>query len=144
MIRENEMMAAYYGRKLYRSRHGELFGVCQGIADWRDLPVGPIRLIVILLAVFSGFIPVLLIYILAALILPVEPGGSSSRRSEFYDDDIGTRYKKSRTKTAEDLKREFENLKSKVSGMESKVFDKERGKSADKEKEWEERFKKEK
>lgn len=135
------MMAAYYGRKLYRSKHGELFGVCQGLADWRDLPVGPIRLIVILLAVFSGFIPILLLYVLAALILPVEPG-YQDRRSDFYDDNIGSRYKNSRRKTAEDLKEEFENLKSKVSGMESKVFDEERGKNKDKEKEWEERFKK--
>ncbi|MCF7944536.1 MAG: PspC domain-containing protein [Spirochaetia bacterium] len=134
-------MAAYYGRKLYRSKHGELFGVCQGLADWRDLPVGPIRLIVILLAVFSGFIPILLLYVLAALILPVEPG-YQDRRSDFYDDNIGSRYKNSRRKTAEDLKEEFENLKSKVSGMESKVFDEERGKNKDKEKEWEERFKK--
>ena len=135
------MMAAYYGRKLYRSKHGELFGVCQGLADWRDLPVGPIRLIVILLAVFSGFIPILLLYVLAALILPVEPG-YQDRRSDFYDDNIGSRYKNSRRKTAEDLKEEFENLKSKVSGMESKVLDEERGKNKDKEKEWEERFKK--
>jgi phage shock protein PspC (stress-responsive transcriptional regulator) len=44
-------------KKLYRSKHGEVFGVCQGIADWRDLPVGPVRLIVLLAIVFTGIFP---------------------------------------------------------------------------------------
>lgn len=66
----------YSRRGLYRSRDGEIFGVCKGIAQWRDLPVGPIRLAVILLAVFTGFAPVIIIYLLAALVLPPEPKGS--------------------------------------------------------------------
>ena len=128
------MMAGYYGKKLYRSRRGEIFGVCQGIADWKDLPVGPIRLAVILLAVFTAFAPVLVIYILAALIMPVEPKGSEKK---FYDEeDISSRYKDNRSRTVDDLKREFDNLKSKVTGMEGKIFDEQQ----DKEKEWEERF----
>ena len=118
-------MMAGYERRLYRSRKGEIFGVCQGIADWRDLPVGSIRLAVILLAVFTGFAPVLVIYLLAAFILPPEPTGYDSRRT-------------SRKPTAEDLKEEFDNLKSKVSGMEDRVFREQQ----DKEKAWEERFRK--
>ncbi len=129
------MMAGYYGKRLYRSRRGEVFGVCQGVADWRDLPVGPIRLAVILLAVFTGFAPVIVIYLLAALVIPAEPRGSEKR---FYEDDedISSRYKENRSRTVNDLKREFDNLKRKVSGMEGKIFDEQR----DKEKEWEERF----
>ncbi len=128
------MMAAYYNKGLYRSRRGEIFGVCKGIADWKDLPVGPIRLAVILIALTTAVFPVLVIYVLAAVILPVEPKASERR---FYDDeDIGSRYKENRNRTVNDLKREFDNLKSKVSGMEGKIFDEER----DKEKEWEKRF----
>ncbi len=131
------MMAGYYGNRLYRARKGDVFGVCQGIAQWKDLPVGPIRLAVILLAVFSGFVPVLVIYLLLALILPVEPEGRRSRR--FYEEeDISSSYREDRGRTVHDLKREFENLKQKVSGMEGKVFDEEK----DKEQEWEERFRK--
>ncbi len=130
------MMAGYYGNRLYRARKGEVFGVCQGIAQWRDLPVDPIRLAVILLAVFTGFVPVLVIYLLLALILPVEPEGRQSRR--FYDEeeDISSSHRKHRGRTMDDLKQEFENLKQKVSGMEGKVFDEEK----DKEQQWEERF----
>lgn len=132
------MMAGYYGNRLYRSRKGEIFGVCQGIADWRGLPVGPIRLGVVLLAIFTSVAPMLVIYLLLALILPVEPEGRRSRR--FYEEeDIASSYRENRGKTVHDLKREFDNLKKKVSGMEGKIFDEEQ----DKEQEWEERFRKE-
>ena len=40
-------------RKLYRSNYGEIFGVCKGCAQWRDLPDGGVRLVVILIAVFT-------------------------------------------------------------------------------------------
>ncbi len=127
-------MAAYYSKKLYRSRRGEIFGVCKGIADWKDLPVGPIRLAVVLIALTTAVVPVLVIYILAALVMPVEPKATEQR---FYDnEDIGSRYKENRNRTVNDLKREFDNLKSKVSGMEGKIFDEDR----DKEKQWEKRF----
>ncbi len=128
------MMAAYYSKKLYRSRRGEIFGVCKGIADWKDLPVGPIRLAVVLIALTTAVVPVLVIYILAALVMPVEPKATEQR---FYDDeDIGGRYKENRNRTVNDLKREFDNLKTKVTGMEGKIFDEDR----DKEKQWEKRF----
>ncbi len=126
------MTAAYYPRGLYRSRKGDIFGVCKGIAEWKDLPVGPIRLAVILLAVFTGFAPVIVIYILAALVMPVEP-----RASEHHSrDHAGARYKEHASRTVNDLKREFDNLKAKVTGMESTVFDSE----CDTEKVWEEKF----
>ena len=79
------MMAGYTRRGLYRSRKGEIFGVCQGIAEWRDLPVGPIRLAMILLAVFTGFAPMIIIYLLAALVLPLEPKGADRRYSGWDD-----------------------------------------------------------
>lgn len=59
--------------KLYRSRHGIIAGVCEGIADWLEVPVGIVRLITIFLFVFSVGIPVGTIYILMALFVPKAP-----------------------------------------------------------------------
>ena len=60
-------------RRLYRSRDGEILGVCKGIAEWRDYPVDTIRLIVILIAIFTAIAPCLIIYFILGLILPVNP-----------------------------------------------------------------------
>ena len=90
-------------RRLYRSRDGEILGVCKGIAEWRDYPVDTIRLIVILIAIFTAIAPCLIVYFILGLILPVNPyedagyergyrdgqkdgrrGGKSSRRGRTY------------------------------------------------------------
>ena len=60
-------------RRLYRSRNGEILGVCKGIAEWRDYPVDTIRLIVVLIAIFTAIAPCLIIYFILGLILPVNP-----------------------------------------------------------------------
>ena len=60
-------------RRLYRSNNGEIMGVCKGIAEWRDYPVDTIRLIFILVAIFTAIAPCLIIYFALGLILPVNP-----------------------------------------------------------------------
>jgi len=60
-------------RTLYRSRNGWIFGVCQGIADYADLSVFWIRLAAIIALGITGFWPMLLIYILAAIFLKPAP-----------------------------------------------------------------------
>lgn len=117
--------------RLYRSRHGELMGVCQGIADWRDLPAGPIRLLLIIIAVSTGIFPVLVIYILAGLFMPLEPT-EAEYRDRHFKEDIKDRYREDRRHTVNDIKEEFDNLKEKVSHMEDDVFNKER--------EWDKKF----
>ncbi len=128
--------------KLYRSRNGEIFGVCKGIAKWAELPVGPVRLAVILLAVFSGFVPVLVIYVLAAILLPVEPLYKSKFEGGFSEDfreDFKKEYRENRKRTVHDLKDEFDKLKRKVAGMEDDVLH-----TQDKEEDWDNRFNKDK
>lgn len=98
-------------KKLYRSRKGEIFGVCQGVADWRDLPVGVLRLIVVISIIATGIFPGILIYALLAIFIPLEP--------EYENSNFSARSA-------------FENLKRKVEDMEEKVFDKER--------DWDHRF----
>lgn len=116
-------------KKLYRSRRGKLFGVCQGIADWRDLPVDILRAIVAVSIIVTGIFPGIIIYALVALFLPLEPGyGTSYEESEERENDRS----KGHTRTREDLRETFENLKRKVQGMEEEIFDKER--------DWDQRF----
>jgi len=118
----------YTGNKLYRSRRGKIFGVCQGIADWRDLPVEFVRLFMILAFLFTGFFPVAILYFLAALIIPMEPEGyEGSRKSRGQDESRESKY--------ENVRRDFNDLKDRIRNMEDKVFDKE--------KDWEDRFKRE-
>jgi phage shock protein C len=90
-------------RKLYRSNYGEIFGVCKGFAQWRDLPVGGVRLVVILIAVFTAVFPCLIAYVILGIFMPANPDerpskadengdgnnyrrGSGSRSGHFYSD----------------------------------------------------------
>lgn len=113
--------------RLYRSRHGKIFGVCQGLADWKDLPADTLRVIVGISILVTGVFPGILIYAVIGLLLPLEP--VRSRSSYTYRESTGenTRYT-----AKENLRETFERLKRKVEDMEETVFDKER--------DWDERF----
>lgn len=121
-----------------RSPRGKVFGVCTGLAEWRDLNPEPVRWIVALAILFTGVFPGVIIYLIFALILPAqEPGeyraGSrSSRYSHVYRDAEDAEYRSENSKSTEDLKSEYEELKRKVEQMENEMFDKE--------KDWDERF----
>lgn len=106
-------------RKLYRSPRGKVFGICAGIAEWRDLNVDIVRLIVGISILTTGFFPGALIYLGAALIIPMAPEGQTFERREEPVSDS-------------ELKRKYENLKKKVEEMESEVLNKER--------DWDDRF----
>lgn len=123
-------MNAYGRKRLYRSRRGKIFGVCKGIAQWRDLPVQYIRLAFILAAVFTAFFAVGAVYILIALFLPVEPEAYGEERSEGrpYEEPYGG----SRNRMYADINRDFKDLNERVRNMEAHVYDKE--------KDWEERL----
>ncbi len=113
-------------RRLYRSRNGKVFGVCQGIADWKDLPVDTLRIIVGVSILVTGVFPGILIYALVALLLPLEP---TSRESRYSDE---RRSSSARDSYGETLNETFERLKRKVENMEETVFNKER--------EWDRKF----
>ncbi|MBR4121391.1 MAG: PspC domain-containing protein [Spirochaetales bacterium] len=89
-------------RRLYRSKNGEIMGVCKGIAEWRDYPVDTIRLIFILVAIFTAIAPCLIIYFALGLILPVNPyeeGDGSRSYKEGYRDGRKEARKEKRGKT---------------------------------------------
>lgn len=72
-------MRYYHGRRLYRSRDGIIWGVCQGLADWMDVQAGIIRAIALVIFVLSGFFPIAGIYAVAALVMPLEPADTAYR-----------------------------------------------------------------
>jgi phage shock protein C len=59
-------------KKLYRSRtNKKLFGVCGGLAEYFDIDPTVLRLILVLAVVCAGV--GLVAYLIAALIIPVNP-----------------------------------------------------------------------
>ncbi len=126
--------------KLYRNPDGKIMGVCSGISDWLRMDVSLVRLAFIIGAFVTGGV-IFFIYLALGIFLPVgdykenesifnkfkgeySTGSSSSRRSS----------RRRRGVTVEDVRDEFDSLKSRVSKMEDSVFNKE--------KDWDERFKK--
>lgn len=124
--------------KLYRSSNGKFMGVCAGLANWLRMDVGLVRLGFIIAVFITGGV-VFFIYLALGIFLPVDDSLEYDSifdkvRNDFGD---GKRGKSSRRRggvTVEDVKNEFDNLKSRVSKMEDSVFNKER--------DWDERFKK--
>lgn len=69
-------MSRYYSyspRGLYRSRKGVLAGVCRGLADYFDVSVFWLRMILIAVFIVTGFFPIVFLYILAWLLMKPEP-----------------------------------------------------------------------
>lgn len=58
-------------KKLYKIEEGKVFcGVCGGIGEYLNVDANIIRLIAILITVFSACFPMLIAYIVMACILP--------------------------------------------------------------------------
>ena len=66
-------------RRLYRSRTNRTFsGVCGGIAEHFGSDPTAVRLLTVLIAVFTGFVPMLVLYLIAAIVLPDGPGTAAA------------------------------------------------------------------
>ncbi len=105
-------------RRLYRARDGMLLGVCKGLARQFDLSVGLLRAIVVVLFLITGVWPVGLLYLVAALVMKLEPVVPirSAGEQEFYDS-----YSSSRTGALDRMKRTFESLDRRLRRMEDVV-----------------------
>ena len=60
-------------RGFYRSREGAIFGVCRGIADYFDFSLFWTRALTVILLIVSGFWPVMVLYLIGALLMKPEP-----------------------------------------------------------------------
>lgn len=111
--------------RLYRSRHGMMLGVCQGIADWRGINAGYVRLTFVILTIFTGFFPFGLLYLLAAFFLPVEPAYREKESHRWYHSNV--------RKGFDDLRHEFDDMAARFNRMDRRNYSKER--------DWDNRFK---
>lgn len=60
-------------KKLYRSRSNSMIsGVCGGLAAYLGMDPTVVRLLYILLSVFSAGFPGILVYIIAIFVIPLE------------------------------------------------------------------------
>lgn len=68
-------MTEYYEeKKLYRSpKNALLFGIAAGIAHYFSVDVVFVRLAIIVLTFLSGIWPMVLIYLVAIFLVPVDP-----------------------------------------------------------------------
>ena len=114
MSRFNSM----FKQGLYRSRKGVMLGVCRGLADYFDFSVFWIRAIAVILFIFTGFWPVVGIYLLAALLMKSEPAKNTEAGSNHK---AGSRYRCMRNDTAERLRRKWKHLEKRIRRMEDKV-----------------------
>lgn len=124
-------MTRYYEKQsgIYRARNGVFLGACKGIAEYFDLSVFWLRLALVIVFIFSGFWPVIGVYLVAAFFMkpkPVKPIESEEER-EFYDS-----YVHSPKTAAQRLRKKFDELERRIRGMEDKVTGREY--------EWERRF----
>jgi phage shock protein C len=107
-----------YSGPLYRSRDGVILGVCRGVADYFNLNIFWVRVIMLALFLVSGIWPMVFIYFVASLLMkpePIRPLETEDER-EFYDS-----YTYSRARAVGRLKRRFQNLDRRIRRMEDTV-----------------------
>ena len=114
-------MSQHYNREHsgpYRSRNGLIFGVCRGLADYFDFSTAGMRVIVVLAFLLTGFYPVGIAYVVAALVMKLEPvlALQNERETEFYNS-----YTASRPMALSRLRDTFDSLDKRIQRMESIV-----------------------
>lgn len=110
-------MTRFNPNRLYKDpRHGKLLGVCAGIAVYFDVRPGVIRFLAILGAVFTGFWPIVIVYIIMAVVLETKPAEMYERPEE------DAFWREVRTKpdyTAADMRRRFRDIEKRTQDMEA-------------------------
>jgi len=107
---------------IYRSRRGIFMGVCRGLAEQFNFSVFWVRTIVLLLFLFTGFWPMGVLYIIAGLLLKMEPviPLKNETDQEFYQS-----YTHSRESAIQRIKRKFDNIDRRIQRMEHTVTSRE-------------------
>jgi phage shock protein C len=103
---------------IYRSRSGIIFGVCKGLAEHFDVSVLWTRIITVALLIFTGFWPIGVLYLVAALLMKPEPvlPLETEEAQEFYNS-----YVSSSNLALHRLKRTFDNLDRRIQRIETTV-----------------------
>ncbi len=108
--------------RLYRSRSGMILGVCKGLARYFDVSLFWTRVIAVLLMLFTGFWPLVGIYLLAGFLLKPEPvlPLNNDEESDFYQ-----AYSRSRNEGLSRIKNKFDRLDKRIRRLENVVTSKE-------------------
>jgi phage shock protein C len=105
--------------RFYRDkRHGKLFGVCAGIADYTGFDVTLVRVCFIAAMFMSGF-GILPFYFIAAIVAPTKPVAlerADSEEKQFWQ---GVRV--SPTRAAKDIRSRFKDIDRRLADIESYV-----------------------
>jgi phage shock protein C len=111
-----------FSRGIYRSSRGVFMGVCRGIAEYFDLNVFRFRLITFILFIFTGLWSVGGLYILAALLMKMEPAAPLRNEddADFYDS-----YSHSGESAIKKIKKKFDNMERRIQMMEDMVTSRE-------------------
>ncbi|WP_035235570.1 envelope stress response membrane protein PspC [Desulfobacter vibrioformis] len=106
----------------YRSRRGIIFGVCRGLAEHFNMSVFWTRVVVLVLFLFTGFWPIGVLYLVAGVLLNLEPVIPLENESdeEFYH-----AYARSRSSAIQRIKKKFDNIDRRIQRMEHTVTSKE-------------------
>lgn len=60
-------------KQLYRDKTaGKVTGLCAGFAEFADVDVSLVRIIMLALILFSGIVPGLAFYLIAAAVVPIK------------------------------------------------------------------------
>jgi phage shock protein C len=111
-------MTGLFEGGFYRSRNGMILGVCRGIAEYFDFSVFWVRIIAIVLFLFTGFWPTGILYFVAAFIMKPEPviPIENDDEQDFYES-----YVRSKRAATDRIKRRYENLERRIQRMEHTV-----------------------
>lgn len=112
------MTATDWQKGLYRARNGMVFGVCQGVSNYLGTNVTVLRILLVVLVLFSGLFPCVVIYFIAALLMKQEPVVPFEKETdrEFYDS-----YSTSRDMALHRLRSTYENLDRRIRRIETVV-----------------------
>jgi phage shock protein C len=111
-----------YDRGLYRSRSGIIMGVCRGIADYLNFSVFWTRVIMVILFLFTGFWPVVVLYFVAGFLMKPEP---VIRLHDHGEDDFYKSYTRYTRPASDRIKRQSQTLEQRSRDLESTVTSKE-------------------
>ncbi len=117
--------------RLYRSRSGIILGVCKGLARYLDISLFWTRFFTVLLLFFTGFWPMVGIYLLVGFLLKPEPvlPLNTDEENDFYQV-----YTRSKNEGFSRIKSKFDRLDNRIRRLEDVVTSKEF--------DWDRRFKK--
>jgi phage shock protein C len=106
-------------RGLYRSRNGVILGVFKGLADYFDFSVNWLRAIAIIALIFTGFWPIVGLYILAALLMKSDPTLRVKQGTRHCFD---CQFTYAKHDAADRIKRKWRHLEKRIRRMENKAI----------------------